>query len=592
MISRLRLLLAIMLTLLVVFTGRLMYLQLAMAEEFTALSTDNYLEQRRIRPLRGRILARDGTVLADNRIAVDLLYWGGEIKQWDRISHMLEIEEPLVPPDLSDTRQRREGRVVAWNIPDQLVPTIEELVAGQENLYLRERIERTYPTNLASHVVGYTAEGDAERFPGYELGDLVGQMGIERSYQESLFGQPGAKIAEINSHGVTVSSDEIFPAEPGQDIVLTIDPQIQHMAEQALENSRHYVTAYRASRGVPAASISHGALIALNPKTGEILAMASSPHFDQNVFTKRPTSSELVRALLEDSENLPLSNRALEAFSPASTFKLVTSSALLEHGHIGPNTRYECSATYNFLGITFRNWATHYRGNYNVRDAIADSCNTFYWRAAAATPGATRGWGTFSANLANRAREFGFGAPVGIGLREEKSGRIPDDEWAREYYDYGWLPGFTLNMSIGQGDVQATPIQVAQLISTLAMSGRQVQPTLIREIGGNEVLPDVREVPGQHWRALQEGMRQMVTDYPTPRRYLGPGNFPIDVAGKTGTAQTRRGEEHHAWFMGYGPYQDPELAVVVFIEHGGSSTQVAIPVARDFMAAYWGVETE
>jgi len=594
MISRLRLLLAIILTILVVFTVRLMYLQLALAKEFIALSEQNFSEERRIPPLRGRILARDGTVLADNRVAYDLMYRGGRIEQWDRLEALLGLEGEPKQPDFRRAEERVDGTVLAWNIPEKLVAAVEERVAGQANLYLRERVERSYPTNLAAQVVGYTTLADPVRFPGYAKDDLVGVMGIESSYQSALFGSPGKKVVELDNRRVVIRSHELVPARPGQDVVLTIDPNVQRLAEDVLQGALRYVNSDRDRTNLPEEAIVRGALIALDPRNGEILAMASAPTFDQNLFTKRPINPDEVNPILHDNVNFPLTNRAVEAYPPASTFKLVTSSTLLEKGYIRPDSLYSCSASFTLSGITWKNWANYGKGNYNVKQAIADSCNTFFWHAVADTPNATKGWAPFIQALVGRARELGYDQPVGVGLNEEKSGRIPDDAWVRAQprYDHGWLPGFTLNTVIGQGDVLATPIQVAQLVSTIAMNGLQVRPHLVKAVGEQKIASEARHIPGRYWDVLQQGMRMMFTDFPS-RRLLGPGVFPVDIAGKTGTAQTPRGGDYtHAWFMGYGPIEDPELAVAVFIEYGGSSSRVSVPVARDFLAGYWGVDAQ
>lgn len=587
---RLRLFLALILTVLAIFVGRLMYLQFALAEEFRALSAENFLRQERIMPLRGRILASDGTVLADNRIAVDLMYRGGEILNWERIRFSLGLTGDPRPPDPNNARERLEGAaVVAWNIREELVPALQELTAGQPNLYLRQRVERTYPTNLAAHVVGYTTEADPRRFPGHALGDLVGQMGLEAGLQSELFGVPGTALVEVDNRGTVLNRRTILPARPGQDVTLTIDPTVQHMAEEALKNALQYVNADRRHRGLPPESVVRGAIIALNPQTGDILAMASQPTFDQNLFTRRPSPAEQITALLNDSVNFTLLNRAVEAYEPASTFKLVTSSALLEGGFIAPGSRFPCSGSFTFAGITWRNWAPGFRGNHDVRQAVADSCNTFYWNAIAGTPSWTVGWAPFVRSLTERAFEFGFGQLVRVGLPEEKAGRVPTDASSRELRGHPWRPGDTLNIAIGQGDMLATPLQVAQLISTLALGGTKVQPRLIKAIGDEPVTSEVTTVPGRHWRTLQEGLRMLFTHFPA-QRVMGPRVFPVNVAGKTGTAQNPRGDGYfHAWFMGYGPIEAPELAVVVFIEHGGSSATVAVPTARDFMAAFWGV---
>lgn len=589
LLIRARWLLAAMLTVMVIFVGRLTYLQFIKSEEYRLLSEENFLEQRRIPPLRGRILARDGTVLAENRIAVDLMYWGGEVVHEDRLRYLLDLPEVLEPPDSSDSRERLYGKVLTWNIADDLVPAIEELVAGQQNVYLRKRIERTYPTGLAPHVVGYTTEADPERFPGYFLADLVGLKGVEVSYQEVLFGAPGTELVEVNNRGVVLERRMLLAPQAGQDITLTIDPDLQAAAEQVLAGALDAVNNDRIRQGRPLESHLRGAVLAMNPQNGEILAMASYPDFDPNIFTHRPSPVDAIQALLDDDVGMPLMNRAVSEYPPASTFKLVSSIALMEGGFITPETRYACSGSYNFLGITMRNWAGYYRGNYTSAEAIADSCNTFYFQAAANTPSANTGWSPFAQFLTDKARELGYDAPVGIGLEEEKAGRIPDNDYSREVRGYPWRPGDTLNIAIGQGDLLATPVQVTQLAATIAMDGRQATPHLLQAVEGNPVDVPVKTIPGRYWYAVQDGMRLMMTQY-GGRSTLGPNVFPVATAGKTGTAQNSGID--HAWFTGYGPLDNPELAVTVFIQHGGSSTAVAIPLARDIMAHYWQVTDE
>ncbi|CAN5850131.1 penicillin-binding transpeptidase domain-containing protein [soil metagenome] len=588
-LPRVRVVLALLLSIMVIFTGRLMYLQIAQAEELKERSEQNVMQERRITPLRGRILARDGTVLADNRVAYDLMYWGGEIDGWDRLQAFLQLDAEPRAPDATRPEERLNGAVLAWNIPDELVPAVEERIAGLANLYLRERIERTYPTNLAAQVIGYTSQADPARNPGYGVEDLAGVMGIEATWEADLFGAAGTQLVHVDHRGAPLRSQVIESATPGNDVMLTIDPSLQRLAEDVLHTALDYVNTDRRRVGLPTESVVHGAIVAYDPRTGEVLAMASSPTFDQNVFSKRPIDPDAVGAYLTDGTHKPLQNRAVEAYAPASTFKLVTSLALLDGGWISPSSRFPCTATYRLGGITFHNWATYDKGMYDVRNAIADSCNTFFWHAVTSTPNATRGWGPFMEQEVALARALGFGAPVGVGLQEERSGRIPDEAWVRAQpqYEHGWLPGFTMNSVIGQGDVLATPTQIVQLIGTLALDGHQVQPHLVRQIGEHPTYVDTVSVSGQNWRTLKEGMRMMFTDYPS-RSVLGPGVFPVDVAGKTGTAQTPRGPDYtHAWFMGYGPVADPEIALAVFIEYGGSSSRVSVPIARDFFAGYF-----
>ena len=595
MAARMKVVLALMFTVLALYTVRLMYLQLVMGQEYVARSEQNAMQEERILPLRGRILARDGTVLADDRVAYDLLYEGGEIPDWDRLKALLGLTGDPRPPDPTKPEEVQHGAVLAWNIPDELVPAVEERVALSPNLALRERVERTYPTNLAAQTVGYTSQADPQRNPGYSSNDLVGVMGIEASYESVLFGSSGQRRVEVDHRGTEIASQVLWSATPGRDVVLTLDPHLQRLAEDVLADSLRYVNEDRVRVGLPTETQVRGALLAVDPRNGEILAMASYPSFDQNVFTHRPSDPEAVSAILGDGTNMPLANRAVEAYAPASTFKVVTSSTLLENGYVAPGTVYSCSARFRYGGITWENWATYDKGGYTVREAIADSCNTYFWNAAVNTPDFSVGWAPFIEDLVARAHDFGFGRPVGVGLLEEKAGRIPDRDWVRSQpqYPHGWLPGFTLNTVIGQGDVLATPVQIAQFISTLAMDGRAAKLHLVRQVGDEVVTPEVTQVDGRFWSTLKDGMTAMFTDFPS-RSIMGPGAFPVSVAGKSGTAQTPRGGDYtHAWFMGFSPVEEPEIAVVVFIEYGGSSSRVSVPVGRDFLAGYWsqqGVE--
>ncbi|HLU83492.1 MAG TPA: penicillin-binding transpeptidase domain-containing protein, partial [Trueperaceae bacterium] len=508
MVGRMRLMLALIFTILVVFTARLMFLQLVKTDEFSARSAQNASEQQRIIPLRGRILARDGTVLADDRVAYDLLYRGGDAPEWERLKALLGVEGELRQPDRNRPEEVQNGAVLVWNIPDTLVPAVEERVAGSANLYLRERIERTYPTNLAAQTVGYTAQADPTRNIGYSTDDLVGVAGIEASYEAALFGNAGLRLVAVDNRGTEVAAQSLWSASPGLDVVLTIDPQLQRLAEDVLAGALPYVNSDRVRVGLPVEETVRGAIVAVDPRNGEVLAMASAPTFDQNVFTHRPSDPERVMAILDDRINVPLSNRAVEAYAPASTFKVVTSSTLLEEGYASRNTVYSCSARFRYGGITWQNWATFDKGGYTVLHAIADSCNTYYWNAAVNTPNFSVGWAPFIEDLVERARQFGFGSTTDVGLIEEKAGRVPDKAWvdAQPQYQHGWLPGFTLNTVIGQGDVLATPIQTAQFISTLAMHGTMARPHLVMRVGDQVMEPVIEYIEGDHWQTLEDGM--------------------------------------------------------------------------------------
>lgn len=590
---RFTVLLALTLSLLLIFMARLLQLQFLNHGEFASLSRENHILQQHISPLRGRILARDGTILADNRIATDLMYTGGEVAHWARLRYLLALEPEPIAPDTGDSKERLEGKVQRWDIDPAMVPAIEELVAGQENLYLRKRIERVYPQQeQAAQLLGHTTLADPTRFPDYHLGDMVGLNGIEAGYQAALFGTAGITVAEIDSRNQVVRELERLQ-EPlrGNDVTLTLDNDLQALAESVLPHALEYVNTYRRGKDLPSTEHLRAALIALNPRNGEILAMASYPSYDPNIFTHYPILPDTTAPILNDSVQVPMMNRAVSAYPPASTFKLVTSLALLEYGRLAPETIYPCSGYFTLRDVRMGNWAGYYRGDYNVAEAIADSCNTFYWAAVGAAPDITDGWSLIAEELTDFARYIGYGHAIGIGLPEEKTGLVPDNRYSKRFKGYAWRPGDTLNISVGQGDMLATPLQVAQLTATIAMDGVQMKPHIVKHIGTTASEVSSRRIDAP-WQAVQDGMRLMITHY-GGRKLLGPRNFPVDVAGKTGTAQNGLGVGYeHSWFTAYAPYDEPEIVVTVLIENGGSSTAVAIPVVRDFLAGYYGVPLE
>lgn len=592
MAQRFTVFMAVVVTLMAIIAVRLMYLQLVRTEVYTARSEQNFTQQERIQPLRGRILARDGTVLADNRVAYDLMYRGGPAPEWDGLQELLGTDNTLREPDKTKLEEARNGVVAVWNIAEFLIPAVEERISGSTAFELRERLERTYPTSLAAHAIGYTGQADPVRNPGYDSWDLVGLSGLEAAYEDMLFGDRGRRLFEVDNLGFRVGEHVLEHATPGSDIVTTIDIALQRLAEDVLRDALTYVNEDRRQTGKPAEDVLHGAFIAIDPKTGDLLAFASSPTYDQNVFTHRPSDPDKVAAIVLDNVHKPLQNRAVEAYPPASIFKVVTSHTLLEHGYARPNQAFACSATFSFGGVTWRNWATFNKGNYTVREALGDSCNTYFWNAIATTPQFSVGWAPFIDNLTTDANAFGFGRRSLIQLPEEKAGRIPTDQWVREQvqYEHGWLPGFTLNVAIGQGDVLTTPLQVARFITALANRGTMMEPRLVLEVGSEANPVQTVDVPGQHYEALVNGMRSMFVDYPS-RNVLGSGVFPQAVAGKTGTAENPRGEAYtHAWFMGFTPMDDPEIAIALFIEHGGSSSRVAVPIARDFFVGWLALQ--
>jgi len=548
-------------------------LQVLEHEKYALRSQGNYLKTERIPAPRGRILDRKGRVIAQDRLAVDLVYEGGEVAFKERLLPLLGLKELPKGP-----------AVLKAGVPEHLLPTLAELVAGQKNLKLVERIERTYPNPISGPVLGYVLLANAEQVKkGYDPGEEVGQAGLEAALEPYLRGKAGVRAVEVNVRGERLRETTLEEPTPGQDVVLTLDLDLQKAAEKALEEALEDINAGRRQMGLPPASRVKGAIVALDPTTGEVLAMASSPSFDPNLFAQRPVPKE-ARALLEDRD-LPLLNRAVQPYTPGSTFKLATGYALLEEGYVNPATTYRCSPYIVYGGQVRRNWATRDMGPMTVKEAIAWSCNTWYYQAVAQDPLG------FVDRLAQRARLLGLGEATGLEVAE-KEGFLPTRAWKREALGEPWYPGETLSVAIGQGPVLTTPAQVARMLATLFNEGRKPRLHLVKRLGNTPVPPRLERVPGRFWGVLKEGMRKTVTQG-TARHVLG--DFPVPTGGKTGTAETpgkRRGLEH-AWYMGYGPAEPgtsyPPLVVVAFFENGGEGSRVALPAVKKVMAAYWKV---
>lgn len=515
-------------------------------------------------PARGTILDRDGEVLATNRQSHSAYLWPKAQQQpnWlanrDAIAQILEIK----PEEL-----QQKVEAAGYNYPS-LIPiarnlTPEQITALQEYKSQLKWVEidigkvRHYPQGkLAAHILGYTGELDREQLQqrkeqGYRLGDVAGKMGVESAYESQLRGEWGGLKLGVDGAGRIVSFLGEKPAETGQDLTLTIDAELQKAAEAALGTRK-------------------GAIVALEPHTGEVLAMASYPSFDPNIFSGKITSQ--VWQELQSQGN-PFLNLALRAFPPASTFKIVTATAGLETGKYPPNT---VLGTYPYLtvaGTRFGEWNKQGFGRMGHVSAMAWSSNTFFGQI---------GRGVGGKELIKWARLYGFGEPTGIELKGETGGLIADDAWKRlNFKNWGWTVGDTVNMSIGQGFTSATPLQVAVMFSAIANGGYRVQPHLVRN--DEPVKIDLNLKPTT-LSTIQQGLRAVVSGG-TGTKLNSPDIPP--GAGKSGTAEAPPGESH-TWFGAYAPFDKPEITVVAFLEHsGGGGGSTAAPLAKQVMEVYF-----
>ncbi len=583
---------ALLLTVLLgLYSVRLYQLQVLDYQKYTTMSTANRLQPRSLRAVRGEIRASDGTLLVTNRNAVQLVYKGGEVQQLERIARLAGLTLPLPQP-----KEGESEVIVKKDVPENSIVPLEEWLAGQQEvLELRYRVQRVYPSGLAGNLLGYMEPANdedlADKEKNYDSLDLVPQNGLEAGLETFLRGRHGEKLEEVDSKGrVVVGRDRVVrEAERGKTVTLTIIPKLQKAAEKAISEAKDAINVLNRKNRIPQIEQARGAIVALNPKTGQILALAVGPKYDPNWFSTQPRDPKGIAALL-DTKYKPMWNRAVKQFEQGSVFKLVTNSALLEAGT--GNRVYSCPPFIMYGGRPKWNWNRgRHMGAMDARLAIANSCNTWYYQAAINYQvGSIRGPIPFAEMLAKRAEDFGFDQPTGIELIGEQVSKIPSPS-KTQAANQTWFPGESLNFSIGQGTMRSNPLQVARMLATIVNDGKRPELTVVKAVNGTTQAPKpMTQISGTQWETLKQGMRLTVTKG-TAKEILR--DFPIATAGKTGTAQNPKGvHQDHAWYMGYGPVEDPNLVVVAFFENGVEGSGVALPAVRKVMAAFWNIKLE
>lgn len=548
--------------------GRLAYLQLLEGDRNRQLAEDNRIRLIPQQPERGRILDREGRMLAGSQLSYSVFLWpvANTEEDWQPIIRRLATIIN-VPADTIQNRLEQSGygspslvRIVRSVDPD-VVTALAELSSDLNGVQVQPETERFYPYGeIAAHVLGYTGEMSDEELieredEGYRLGDITGQMGVEAAFEPLLRGQWGGQQVEVDSYGHVLQVLGQKESEAGSDVQLTLDLKLQWAAEKALGDRI-------------------GAIVAIDPRNGEVLAMVSRPVFDPNIFSNNITTAQW-QALQE--QEFPFVNRALQGYPPASTFKIVTTTAAIESGNYSPDT---VLPTFPFIragGIEFWDWNNAGFGPLGFSGAMAYSSDTFFYQTAMRMG---------SQPLIQWTRRFGFGQKTGIELSsEESSGLVPDESWKLENIDEPWFQGDTINMSIGQGYLQASPLQVAIMFAVVANGGDRVTPHLLRTAEPVERYRESLGISEETLRVLRQGLREVIT-YGTGAG-LNDGNTP-PIAGKSGTAEDPP-RKSHAWFGAYGPADNPEIVVVAFAENdGGGGSSVTGPMVRQVLNAYFG----
>ncbi|AGB41891.1 penicillin-binding protein 2 [Halobacteroides halobius DSM 5150] len=588
-----RILLAV---LFVVLVGRLYYLQVYSYQKFKELSKGYRTSVIPIRAPRGKIYDRDKKVLVSNRLAYSVSIIPAEI---DKLDLVLKRLDEIINLNVKKTKEKLKN--ASTNKPIILERDIDrkELILLEENkdeipglLIEKTPIREYIDQNFASHVLGYLSEisgAELKEREDYSLGDLIGKTGLELRYEEYLRGKKGKKLIEVNNLGQKVRTLGIKKPTPGYNLVLNLDYQLQKEVEQLLKSEIEKLIKLAKQDKDISQPPSGGAVIITNPKNGSILAMASYPDYNPEQFLTEITKKEWKK--LNNSYTQPLLNRAVSTSAPSgSIFKIVTGSASLEELGITAKTKFYDPGYYKTGGVKFRNWYPGGQGEINFVDSIAWSNNTVFFKLG------HRLYKKDKTLLQEYAREFGLGDKTQVDLPNEATGLVPGPAWRKKYFEKRenqiWYPGYTINLSIGQGNLRVSPIQLVNLVSAVANGGKLYQPLVVDKIVDSQgkVVKDIKpkllnEIPvsKSHLKIIKKGMVG-VTSYGTARSVFK--DIPIKVAGKTGTAQTGRNRPNHGWFAGFAPADDPKIAITVFIEYGASSANT-LPIAKGIIKEYF-----
>lgn len=587
----------LMLIIVALLLGRMWQLQIVHGEEYAKLADGNRLRRLATTAPRGKIFDRTGTVLADNRLVFTVsIVPGGLTDDRDRVvqrlSTILGMEPDHIEEALEGGRRAYPYEPIrVWrDVPPEVVVAIEENRMDLPGVILEQEPVRRYTRGAAmTHVLGHllaASPEDLRMFAGYRPDDLVGKTGIERAYEEFLRGEHGFQQVEVNALSRAIRQLGAVPPVPGHDLVLTVDARLQQAAVDILEEKIAELAEDEERTRPPGG----GAVVLVDVRTGAVLAMVSVPTYDANVFLSDERSAYL-RALAEHPQS-PMFNRPLQGnYAPGSAFKPVTLLAALARGVTTPSEVYEATGSVVVGGTVFRDWTVTQglppAGPVDAVAAMERSVNDYFY---------TMGTRAGIQAIADTARALGLGASSGLDTRPvDVSGTVPDPAWKRSELLDIWFPGDTVNVSIGQGYLQVTPLQMALLYMGLANRGVIYQPYLVQTVisPAGEPVYERRpveltryEAPPSHWDTVHRGLLAVVSgERGTARNAFQ--EFPVEVAGKTGSAQVGGGAETHAWFAAFAPADEPEVAVAVLIEHGGGGGAAAAPVACRVLAAYF-----
>ena len=576
-------------------TCRLAYLQILAGDRYTFLSENNRVRIKRVAGTRGMIFDRHGELLVDSRPSFDLIFVPEDSQNPESTLRLLARHLKREENELLTIFEEGKGRaafdemVLGRDVDWAAVVAVETHQLDLPGVSLRARPRRNYADGpMAAHVLGYMGEINQKQLRslkerGYVLGDEIGQYGLERRWEELLRGQSGGQQVEVDALGRRVRVLHEVTDIPGDTVYLTLDRGLQEAAYEALKGKQ-------------------GTIVALDVNTGAILALASTPAFDPNVFA-RGIKNEEWHGLIKDRLR-PLSNRAIQGqYPPGSTFKIVMAIAALEEGVVNPDASIQDPGFFPFGNRHFRDWKKGGHGAVNLHKALVESCDTYFYQLGPKL-GVDR--------IAKWSRAFGLGEKTGVSLDDEKPGIIPDTQWKRKRFRQPWFPGETISVAIGQGYVTVTPLQLANMMAAVANGGKLYRPHIVAKVEsvdgatvreyGPELIRKV-ELKPETLSRVHKALADVVH---------GPGGTGsaarspmIQAAGKTGTAQViemkgayLKSEQlsyfnrDHAWFVSYAPLDKPQLAIAVLVEHGGHGGAAAAPMAKKVFEKFVEQQTQ
>lgn len=578
-----------------VIIARVFYLQVILHDHFTTLSQANRVKIVPIPPTRGLIFSHDGVLLADNRPSFSLEIIPEHVKDLDgtirELRKSIEIDDNSIARFRAQLKKQRrfESIPLRFNLSDEEVARVSVDLYRFPGVDIVARLNRYYPlsANLA-HTVGYVGmidETELENLDAsnYSATSHIGKIGAEKAFEDLLHGTVGYQQVEVNAQGRVIRVLDRTPPIPGENVYLTLDVSLQNLAVQALEGNR-------------------GAIIAMDPRDGSVLAMVSSPSYDSNLFVNGIDVKSYNQLL--NSKDTPLLNRVLQGkYPPGSTIKPILGWAALEYKVREPDEETWCPGWYSLKGSDhrYRDWKKNGHGHVNLEMAITQSCDVYFY-SLANDLGIDR--------IHDVLARFGLGRKTGIDIGGESNGLIPSREWKRNATGEPWYPGETLIMGIGQGYMLVTPIQLAVAVSAIANRGRVVKPHLFAEARDALTGEVMEKSPAQdpapvnpeeveNWQKIINAMHDVVQGARGTARHSGAG-AKYQFAGKTGTAQVitiGQDEEYnaeevpeelrdHALFIAFAPLDRPRIAVAIVVENGGGGSSAAAPIARKLLDHY------